>query len=210
MSINQLWWNSRKPSDATKSNFEIFLDSVSPMVSINPDSKIKVGALKSLEEEHEREGVRGDCFLLSELWKAYATWSGFGAESPFILENGNTVIQFYHPTLSALQIYTTQPYASLSDSEGSTAGSSDQEMEERFEATEDDALTAQLENGQQTRDHLGHLYLHYNEESDPDKRPPFFVKINELADTYPALMTLKSTDLCPDSWVAVAWYVFVY
>ena len=118
-------------------------------------------------------------------------------------------------------------------------------MEEVFEATEDDALTAQLENGQQTRDHLGHLYLHYNEESDQDKRPPFFVKviiirneniqynnaskfyftkilffpkicwwmfdqINELADTYPALMTLKSTDICPDSWVAVAWYVFVY
>ena len=76
-------------------------------------AQIKVGALKSLEEGHEREGVRSDCFLLSELWKAYATWSGFGAESPFILENGNTVIQFYHPTLSALQIYTTQPYTSL-------------------------------------------------------------------------------------------------
>ena len=81
-------------------------------------------------------------------------------------------------------------------------------MEEGFEATEDDALTAQLENGQKTRDHLGHLYLHYNEESDPDKRPPFFVKViiirneniqyNNASKFYfrKILFSLKSVDGC--------------
>lgn len=33
----------------------------------------------------------------------------------------------------------------------------------------------------------------------------FLLQINELAEKYPGLMTLRSVDMSPASWMAVAW-----
>ncbi|XP_010431087.1 PREDICTED: uncharacterized protein LOC104715371, partial [Camelina sativa] len=55
-------------------------------------------------------------------------------------------------------------------------------------------------------DRLGYLYLQYFERSAPYARVPLMDKINELAQRYPGLMSLRSVDLSPASWMAVAWY----
>jgi hypothetical protein len=55
-------------------------------------------------------------------------------------------------------------------------------------------------------DRLGYLYLQYFERSAPYTRVPLMDKINELAQRYPGLMSLRSVDLSPASWMSVAWY----
>ncbi|OIV90694.1 hypothetical protein TanjilG_15080 [Lupinus angustifolius] len=53
---------------------------------------------------------------------------------------------------------------------------------------------------------LGYLNFQYTETTQPFLRVPLAEKIAELAKCHPALMTLKSVDLSPASWMAVAWY----
>lgn len=53
----------------------------------------------------EREKV--EYFTLSDLWNCYDEWSAYGAGVPICLDNGETLIQYYVPYLSALQIFTS-------------------------------------------------------------------------------------------------------
>ncbi|KAK9284354.1 hypothetical protein L1049_023525 [Liquidambar formosana] len=55
-------------------------------------------------------------------------------------------------------------------------------------------------------DRLGNLYFQYFERSAPYGRVPLMDKINGLARRFPGLMSLRSVDLSPASWMAVAWY----
>ncbi|KAF7820277.1 uncharacterized protein G2W53_025732 [Senna tora] len=76
------------------------------------------------------------------------------------------------------------------------------------EAYEDSIINSheEQEGSWNARERLGHLYLEYTEMCSPYQRVPLVEKIMELARRYPALMTLKSVDLSPASWMAVAWY----
>lgn len=60
-----------------------------------------------LDEDHS-VGVEG--FSLRELWKLYVEWSLYGAGVPILLNNGDSVLQYYCPSLSALQLYTKKPF----------------------------------------------------------------------------------------------------
>ena len=53
------------------------------------------------------------CFSLSEVWKFYVEKSFYGSAVPILLNDGDTVVQYYAPSLSAIQIYTTKPSASF-------------------------------------------------------------------------------------------------
>ncbi|KAG0474303.1 hypothetical protein HPP92_013989 [Vanilla planifolia] len=66
------------------SNLQRFLDSITPSVSS-----------KSLPKD------------------GYSEWSAYGAGVPIIFPGGESVIQYYVPYLSAIQIYTTKALASL-------------------------------------------------------------------------------------------------
>ncbi|XP_075671345.1 uncharacterized protein LOC142640911 isoform X2 [Castanea sativa] len=57
-----------------------------------------------------------------------------------------------------------------------------------------------------SNDRWGLLYFEYFERSTPYGRVPLMDKINGLAQRYPGLMSLRSVDLSPASWMAVAWY----
>nr|GMD66178.1 Pyridoxine/pyridoxamine 5'-phosphate oxidase [Ipomoea batatas] len=52
----------------------------------------------------------------------------------------------------------------------------------------------------------GHLYFQICDTLSPYWRIPFIEKIAELAEVHPGLMTFKTTDLSPASWISVAWY----
>lgn len=50
-------------------------------------------------------------FTLSDFWDNYTEWSAYGAGCPILLNNGETVVQYYVPYLSAIQIYSNKPFA---------------------------------------------------------------------------------------------------
>nr|GMD66177.1 Pyridoxine/pyridoxamine 5'-phosphate oxidase [Ipomoea batatas] len=52
----------------------------------------------------------------------------------------------------------------------------------------------------------GHLYFQFCDTVSPYWRIPFIEKIAEFAEVHPGLMTFKTTDLSPASWISVAWY----
>eukprot|EP01018_Ginkgo_biloba_P017196 Gb_15789 [translate_table: standard] len=56
------------------------------------------------------------------------------------------------------------------------------------------------------RDRLGYLCLQYFEQSAPYARVPLMEKVNQLARGFPELLSLRSIDLSPASWMSVAWY----
>lgn len=51
-------------------------------------------------------------FVLEDLWEAFKEWSVYGAGVPLVLNDTDSVVQYYVPYLSGLQIYgesTTTP-----------------------------------------------------------------------------------------------------
>jgi len=44
-------------------------------------------------------------FNLGDLWSSFDEWSAYGAGVPLRLPSGETIVQYYVPYLSALQIY---------------------------------------------------------------------------------------------------------
>ena len=62
---------------------------------------------------HESTGQEiVDCFSLSSLWKFFTETSIYGAGVPILLNNGDACLQYYCPSLSALQIYKQKPIGS--------------------------------------------------------------------------------------------------
>ncbi|KAG4911083.1 hypothetical protein AAZX31_20G202100 [Glycine max] len=159
-------------------------------------------------------------FTLKDLWDCYYEWSAFGAGIPMILENGDTLVQYYAPYLSATQIYISKSRIRKEYGEGVEV-----ECDSLSEDSASDNLSrspsnnsskawddASLDSGSDqvgsctTKDMLGALYLQYSENSPPYQRVPFSEKITELAKSHPGLMRLKSVDISPTSWMAVSWY----
>ncbi|CAL0322330.1 unnamed protein product [Lupinus luteus] len=162
-------------------------------------------------------------FSLKDLWDCYYEWSAYGAGAPVMLESGAIVIQYYVPYLSAIQIYTNKSAAASrnrkEDSDGVEFESdlwSDESGSDKLSRSLSDTSSKAWDSnsedsssdpeGSSPRDKLGHLYFEYNEMASPYSRVPLIEKIPELAKSYPALMTLKSVDLSPASWMAVSWY----
>lgn len=44
-------------------------------------------------------------FSLSDLWESYREWSVYGVGVPMLLNGSDTVIQYYVPSLSGIQLY---------------------------------------------------------------------------------------------------------
>ncbi|EOA20916.1 hypothetical protein CARUB_v10001251mg [Capsella rubella] len=70
-------------------------------------------------------------------------------------------------------------------------------------AAEPESSSKPIENA----DHMGYLYYQFNETEKPYDRFPLTLKFtDDLAEKHPGLSTLKSSDLSPYSWIAIAWY----
>ncbi|KHN14742.1 hypothetical protein glysoja_020915, partial [Glycine soja] len=160
-------------------------------------------------------------FTLKDLWDCYSEWSAFGACIPLMLENGDTLVQYYVPNLSAIQIYRSKSRIRKEDVEGIElecySSSEDSGSDDLSRSASNNSSKAwddaSLDSGSDqvvlcstTKDMLGALYLQYSENYPPYQRVPFSEKITELAKSHPALMTLKSVDISPTSWMAVSWY----
>ncbi|KAF6154515.1 hypothetical protein GIB67_028407 [Kingdonia uniflora] len=204
---------------SAKSNLKCFLDSMTPVVQSQFLSKSEITNLNNVWDLWERETV--EYFTLGDLWSCYDEWSAYGAGVPVILNSGETVVQYYVPYLSAIQIFTSNTPVTSS---GEETEAGDSEMRDSFsdflsDESESEKLwrwdggsfedfgLEQETNMCHFNDKLGYLSFQYFERSPPFGRIPLMDKINSLAQRYPKLMSLKSVHLSPASWMAVSWYI---
>ncbi|KAF8409320.1 hypothetical protein HHK36_005394 [Tetracentron sinense] len=90
---------------STQSNLECFIDCTTPVVPSQSLPKTAIRNLNRLWHPWDRETV--DFFTLGDFWSCYDEWSVYGAGVPIGLSNKETVVQYYVPYLSAIQIFTS-------------------------------------------------------------------------------------------------------
>ncbi|XAR55480.1 hypothetical protein NMG60_11035555 [Bertholletia excelsa] len=199
-----------------QSNLERFLGCTTPVVPSQFLPKSEIRNLNKIWHPWEREKV--EYFTLADLWNCYDEWSVYGAGVPISLDSGETLVQYYVPYLSAIQIFTSN--SSLNglreetDSGSETRDSfsdsfsdeSESEKLSRWDGSSSEDGVFEQDNLWHLNDRLGYLYCQYFERSTPYGRVPLVDKICGLAQRYPGLMSLRSVDLSPASWMAVAWY----
>ncbi|KAG9452694.1 hypothetical protein H6P81_005598 [Aristolochia fimbriata] len=216
---------------ASESNLECFLNCTTPSVPSQFLPETGLRSLNRLWHPWERESV--EYFKLDDLWACYDEWSAYGAGVPILLKGEEeTVVQYYVPYLSAIQIFTSSGTLSNSrnlkeesEAEGDSYSCSDIWSDES-ETTDDQKqywkwghaspdddqicsstmVTEQESLWRHLNDRLGFLYFQYFERSAPYCRVPLSDKIQGLSKMFPGLKTLKSVELSPASWMAVAWY----
>jgi hypothetical protein len=216
------------------SNLESFLDRATPNVRAHHLPKTCIRDIDRNDYWQDSDAESVEYFTLGDLWDIYDEASAYGTGVPILLNSsGETVIQYYVPYLSAIQLYTTKSYVQFripreesdsSDSEikesnidfwsdcsdndkvfGSLINTSDRS--ECWDAdSEDSGFDQENYCKFRHRDRLGYLSFQYFERASPYERVPLMDKINEFSRSYPELMSLRSVDLCPASWMSVAWY----
>ncbi|KAK8529531.1 hypothetical protein V6N13_102443 [Hibiscus sabdariffa] len=81
------------------SNLERFLSSIMPAVPALYLSKTTLRGRQTCDEEFQ------PYFMLGDLWESFKEWSAYGAGVPLILNGFDSVVQYYVPYLSGIQIY---------------------------------------------------------------------------------------------------------
>ncbi|XP_023001742.1 uncharacterized protein LOC111495787 [Cucurbita maxima] len=92
-----------------KNNLERFLDATRPSVPAQFFSKTSMRGWWSCGFGFQ------PYFILNDLWESFKEWSAYGAGVPLVLNGGDSVVQYYVPYLSGIQIYG-QPAPIRSDS----------------------------------------------------------------------------------------------
>ncbi|KAG8366647.1 hypothetical protein BUALT_Bualt17G0101400 [Buddleja alternifolia] len=75
-------------------NLEKFLESVTPSMTVRD--------WRTCNVEFQ------PFFVVSDLWASFKEWSAYGVGVPFILNDSDSVVQYYVPYLSGIQLFTDQ------------------------------------------------------------------------------------------------------
>ncbi|KAG2640997.1 hypothetical protein PVAP13_2KG137600 [Panicum virgatum] len=189
-------------------NLERFLSSTTPSVPVQYLPKTSMRGWRTGDATNSPP-----YFCLGDLWEAFKEWSFYGAGVPLVLNGSDSVIQYYVPYLSAIQLYAdpSKVSARISDGESmdtSSEGSSETDVDRLRGSLE---ATCRLEGGFQRDDAEMHSpstrpIFEYLETDPPFGREPLTDKVSILASKFPDLKTFRSCDLLPTSWMSVAWY----
>ncbi|KAK9072853.1 hypothetical protein SSX86_009288 [Deinandra increscens subsp. villosa] len=215
---------SSSSMDDVTTNLDRFMKHTTPVVTAQHFPKTSMKAWRN------HENGSHPYFVLGDLWESLKEWSAYGAGVPLVLNESDSVMQYYVPYLSAIQLYVdpSTPVASIrrpgeeSDSASSRATSSDGSYEPRVEENSVGSITKSFNklmlrggdsfvgNGgteeSEIRNPPGLLIFEYFERALPYHRAPLADKISDLASKFPELKTYRSCDLTRSSWVSVAWY----
>ncbi|CAA2998202.1 Hypothetical predicted protein [Olea europaea subsp. europaea] len=197
--------------NSTQTNLESFLDCITPAVPSQFLSKSEIRKLNTLWHPWERERV--DYFTLGDLWNCYDAWSAYGVGVPVSLDHDLNLIQYFVPYLSSIQIFTSNGSVNSSREESdSTTETRDSlsdsfsDESERWDGCSSEEGLFEQDGFWYPNDRWGNLYFQYFETASPYGRVPLMDKISALAERYPGLMSLRSVDISPASWMAVSWY----
>ncbi|XP_028758130.1 uncharacterized protein LOC114717199 [Neltuma alba] len=81
------------------SNLERFLQAITPSVFAQYPSKTAMKSFKTCDGEFQ------PYFVLGDLWESFREWSAYGAGVSLVLNDKDSVVQYYVPYLSGIQIY---------------------------------------------------------------------------------------------------------
>ncbi|XP_038984727.1 uncharacterized protein LOC103720972 [Phoenix dactylifera] len=116
-------------------NLHRFLESTTPSVPAQYLSKMRMRGWRTCDVEFR------PYFALGDLWESFKEWSAYGAGVPLVLNGSDSVVQYYVPYLSGIQLYGESSTPSINsrrageESDGdyyrdsSSDGSSDYEHE---------------------------------------------------------------------------------
>lgn len=123
-------------------NLDRFLDSTKPLVPAQYFSKTTMRGWRTCDVEFQ------PYFMLNDLWEAFKEWSAYGAGVPLVLDECDSVVQYYVPYLSGIQLYgepatrsNAKPRQAGEDSDcdyyrdSSSDGSSDYEIDKGIKFT---------------------------------------------------------------------------
>ncbi|XP_062117033.1 uncharacterized protein LOC133830933 [Humulus lupulus] len=99
VSDNQNLNERSEPSISPSSNLERFLDSTTPFIPAQYFSKTTMRGWRTCDVEFQYY------FPLNDLWESFKEWSAYGAGVPLVLDGSDSVIQYYVPYLSGIQLY---------------------------------------------------------------------------------------------------------
>lgn len=123
-------------SVSNSTNLDRFLGYTTPLVPAQHFSKTSMKGWRTQGDEFR------SYFVLGDLWESFKEWSAYGAGVPLLLNGSDSVVQYYVPYLSGIQLYIDPSKPSLiirrpgeesdeSSRETSSDGSSDCEIERR-------------------------------------------------------------------------------
>ncbi|MCO5548903.1 hypothetical protein L7F22_002365 [Adiantum nelumboides] len=198
----------------TVSNLYHFLQHTTPRV---PSQSLSKSHFRGLSAQDSRDCEK-NCFSLNDLWDSFDEWSAYGAGVPILLNNRETVIQYYVPYLSGIQLYASAELDMSvrsrrrlgDDSDGSEMDDRDSNSDGSSSDYEADKVSKHMPwtaSGVLERVHGGEaLLFEFFEAEAPSYRIPLFDKIRNLCTQFPGLKTLCSNEISESSWLSVAWY----
>ncbi|KAK8967528.1 hypothetical protein KSP40_PGU006402 [Platanthera guangdongensis] len=161
-------------------------------------------------------------FALGDLWESFKEWSAYGAGVPLVLNDSDSVVQYYVPYLSAIQLFVNpsapslvlrqpdeesgkEPYLNTSN-ESSSSTEAERLITNRPYAARSIGPQASSSGDGEASCSSIHPIFEYMETEAPHGRAPLVDKISSLASKFPDLKTYNSCDLLSSSWMSVAWY----
>ncbi|KDP27870.1 hypothetical protein JCGZ_18950 [Jatropha curcas] len=93
--------SGRIGSDVNSTNLDRFLEYTAPVVPAQYFPKTSIRGWRTREPEAEFHPY----FVLGDLWESFKEWSAYGAGVPLVLNGSETVMQYYVPYLSGIQLY---------------------------------------------------------------------------------------------------------
>ncbi|EEF43036.1 uncharacterized protein LOC8275589 [Ricinus communis] len=98
-SVSNCSVSGRVGIEGNSTNLDRFLEYTTPVVPAQYLPKTSVRGWRNHETEHQ------PYFVLGDLWESFKEWSAYGAGVPLLLNGSETVMQYYVPYLSGIQLY---------------------------------------------------------------------------------------------------------
>ncbi|CAK9135055.1 unnamed protein product [Ilex paraguariensis] len=129
---------SSSPPNVT--NIDRLMESVTPFVQVQHFSEVSVRGWRTRDAESQ------PFYSLGDLWESFGEWSVYGVGVPLLLNGKDSIIQYYVPFLSGIQLYVDPLKPPLrvrrpgeerdaeSSRETSSGGSSDCEVDRRVKS----------------------------------------------------------------------------
>ncbi|KAM0030356.1 hypothetical protein Hdeb2414_s0018g00536181 [Helianthus debilis subsp. tardiflorus] len=149
------------------SNLENFLHSVTPIIK---HAFVPVNDSKKVEANYNGLKNKED-IKLQDVWEAYDEWSSCGVGISVILESGESIVQYYVPYLSAIQIFIKKSTSSTSSHHDHGHNNNHDDASPK---SKDKNLKS--DNSCCSGDH-DHLYVQFYESCSPYMRVPFLDKV---------------------------------
>ncbi|KAJ9181856.1 hypothetical protein P3X46_005903 [Hevea brasiliensis] len=91
--------SGRVEGECNSTNLDRFLKYTTPVVPAQYFPKTSIRGWRTREAEYH------PYFILGDLWESFKEWSAYGAGVPLLLNGSETVMQYYVPYLSGIQLY---------------------------------------------------------------------------------------------------------